>query len=80
MTSIKAVLALVALLLGFSHCQQVVRNTFFGKYNVTFSVTKDAKGQPQLTYNVLMPANTYIAFGYGQSMRKVDMVAFIGDP
>jgi hypothetical protein len=30
-----------------------------------------------LRYNVDLPSNTYIAFGYGWGMNNKDMVAFI---
>ena len=53
-------------------------NTFFGKFNVKIDAFNDTKGKPTLRYDVELPTNTYIGFGYKYGMiGGVDMVAFM---
>ena len=51
--------------------------TFFEKFKVQIDAFNNTQGQPTIRYNVEMPINTYIAFGYSWGMYDVDMVAFM---
>ena len=37
----------------------------------------DTQNRPSIRYNVVLPVNTYVAFGYQWGMYGVDMVSFI---
>jgi hypothetical protein len=57
----------------------VYETTFFGKFYARIDAFTNQQGKPMIRYNIDMPANSYIGFGYGKGHDNVDMFALAAD-
>ena len=71
-------------MLGAVHAQNTTlsstslyETTLYDKFKVKIDAFNDNMGLPTLRYNIEMPTDTYIGFGYSWGMYGVDMVAFM---
>ena len=65
------------MLLGTTHAANYYEHTFFSKFYVKIDAFEDKLGRAYIRYNIDMPMNTYLAFGYGEGHHETDMVAWI---
>ncbi len=64
------------LLSGFAQANNF-NITLFNDFYLIIDSVNNAQGKPMIRYQLDMPKESYLGVGYGTSMDKVDMVAFV---
>ena len=62
-----------------SNISSVYETTIYGKFYARIDALNNTQGKPMIRYNVDLPANSYIGFGYGKGHDNIDMFAIAAD-